>query len=106
MPGPILHMGATVLCAHGGQAIPTVPSPRVMVSGMPIATIAAPYSIAGCAFVPPAGNGPCVTAQWVVGAVQVMSEGQPVVIMTGMATCVPTGTPLLPVMAQTRVIAT
>jgi len=77
-----------------------------MVSGMPIATIAAPYSIAGCAFVPPAGNGPCVTAQWVMGAVQVMSEGQPVVIMTGMATCVPTGTPLLPVMAQTRVIAT
>jgi hypothetical protein len=99
-------MGATVLCAHGGQAIPTVPSPRVMVSGMPIATIAAPYSIAGCAFVPPAGNGPCVTAQWVVGAVQVMSEGQPVVIMTGMATCVPTGTPLLAVAAQTRVLAT
>jgi hypothetical protein len=106
MPGPILHVGATVLCAHGGQAIPTVPSPRVMVSGMPIATIAAPYSIAGCAFVPPAGNGPCVTAQWVVGAVQVLSEGQPVVIMTGMATCVPTGTPLMPVEAQTRVIAT
>ena len=77
-----------------------------MVSGMPIATIAAPYSIAGCAFVPPAGNGPCVTAQWVVGAVQVLSEGQPVVIMTGMATCVPTGTPLMPVEAQTRVIAT
>ena len=106
MPGPILHLGATVLCAHGGQAIPTVPSPRVLVSGMPIATIAAPYAIAGCAFVPPAGNGPCVTAQWVVGAVQVMSEGQPVVIMTGVATCVPTGTPLVPVTAQTRVIAT
>ena len=106
MPGPILHLGATVLCAHGGQAVPTVPSPRVMVSGIPIATIAAPYSIAGCAFVPPAGNGPCVTAQWVVGAVQVMSEGQPVAIMTGMATCVPTGTPLLAVTAQTRVIAT
>lgn len=99
-------MGATVLCAHGGQAIPTVPSPRVMVSGMPIATIAAPYSIAGCAFVPPAGNGPCVTAQWIVGAVQVMSEGQPVAILTGTATCVPTGTPLIPVQAQMRVIAT
>ena len=95
-----------MLCAHGGQAIPTVPSPRVMVSGMPIATITAPYSIAGCAFVPPSGNGPCVTAQWVVGAVQVMSEGQPVVIMTGTATCVHTGTPLLPMEAQTRVIAT
>jgi hypothetical protein len=78
----------------------------MMVSGMPIATIAAPWTVAGCAFVPPAGNGPCVTAQWVVGAVQVMSQGQPVVIMTGMASCVPTGTPLMPVMAQTMVLAT
>ena len=106
MPAPILHMGATVLCAHGGQALPTLPSPRVLVSGMPIATIAAPYAVAGCAFVPPAGNGPCVTARWVVGAVQVLSEGQPVAIMTGVAVCVPTGTPLLPVVAQTRVLAT
>jgi len=93
------------MCAHGGQAIPTVPSPVVLVSGMPIATIAAPYAVAGCAFVPPAGNGPCVTAQWVVGAVQVLSQGQPVVIMTGVATCVPTGTPLMPVVAQTMVLA-
>jgi len=86
--------------------MPTVPSPRVQVSGMPIATIAAPYTVAGCAFVPPAGNGPCVTAQWTMGAVQVMSEGQPVAILTGVATCVPTGTPLVPVVAQMRVLAT
>ena len=49
--------------------MPTAPVPRVLVSGMPIATIAAPYAVVGCAFVPPAGNGPCVTAQWVVGSV-------------------------------------
>jgi hypothetical protein len=106
MPGPILHMGATVMCSHGGQALPTVPSPRVTVMGMPIATIAAPYAVAGCAFAPPVGNGPCVTGQWTVGAVRVTSEGQPVVVMTGIAICAPTGTPLLPVVAQTRVIAT
>jgi hypothetical protein len=106
MPGPILHMGATVMCSHGGQAMPTVPSPRVTVMGMPIATIAAPYAVAGCAFAPPVGNGPCVTGQWTVGAVRVTSEGQPVVVMTGVAICTPTGTPLLPVVAQTRVIAT
>jgi hypothetical protein len=29
-----------------------------------------------------------------------------VAIMTGSATCVPTGTPLLPMVAQTRVLAT
>jgi hypothetical protein len=106
MPGPILHMGATVLCSHGGQAVPTVPSPRVMVSGMFVATIAAPYAVAGCAFVPAAGNGPCVTGQWVVGAVRVLSQGQPLVIMTGVSLCAPTGTPLLPVVAQTRALAT
>jgi hypothetical protein len=106
MPGPILHMGATVMCSHGGQALPTVPSPRVTVMGMPIATIAAPYVVAGCAFAPPVGNGPCITGQWTVGAVRVTSEGQPVVVMTGVAICAPTGTPLLPVVAQTRVIAT
>ena len=77
-----------------------------MVMGQPITTIAAPYTVAGCAFVPPAGNGPCVTAQWIVGSVRVVSMGQPVVIMTGVSTCVPTGTPLLPVVAQTRVLAT
>jgi len=88
------------------MATPTAPSPVVLVSGMPIATIAAPYAVAGCAFVPPAGNGPCVTGQWVVGAIQVLSQGQPVAIMTGTSVCAPTGTPLVPVSAQTLVIAT
>jgi hypothetical protein len=106
MPGPILHLGATVLCAHGGQAVPTAPVPRVLVSGQPVATIAAPYAVAGCAFVPPGGNGPCVTGQWTVGAVRVMALGQPVVIMSGVSICAPTGTPLMPVVAQLRVNAT
>jgi len=73
---------------------------------MPIATIAVPYTVAGCAFVPPAGNGPCVTAEWTIAATRVISLGQPVVILSGVALCVPTGTPLLPVSAQTRVVAT
>jgi len=106
MAAPILHTGAVVTCAHGGQATPTVPSTSVLVSGMPIATIAAPYMIAGCAFTPPDGNGPCITGQWIVGAVQVLSEGQPVVIMSGVSICAPTGTPMLPVSAQTLVLAT
>lgn len=105
MPGPILHLGATVLCAHGGQAVPTAPVPRVTVGGQPVATIAAPYAVAGCPFVPPAA-GPCATAQWVVGAMRVMAMGQPVAIQTGVSVCAPTGTPLMPVVAQTRAIAT
>jgi len=105
MPGFILHVGSTVLCAHGGQAQPTTPNPRVLVNGQPSVTIAAPYVVAGCPFVPPGGNGPCVTAQWVTGALRVTSNGQPLVLIDSQAVCVPTGTPLLPVMAQTQVTA-
>ena len=54
---------------------------------------------------PPAGNGPCVTAQWLVGTMRVMSNGQPMVVQSSQAICVPTGTPLMIVMTQTRVSA-
>jgi len=106
MPGTILHVGAVVTCSHGGLAQPTEPSGCVMVSGMPIVTLSSPYAVAGCAFVPIAGNGPCTTGNWLVGATQVMSEGLPVLIMSGESVCVPTGTPLLPMSAQTLATAT
>jgi len=53
MPGYIVHMGATVTCLHGGQAMPTVTDPRVKVGGQPIVTLPAPWTIAGCTFPPP-----------------------------------------------------
>jgi uncharacterized Zn-binding protein involved in type VI secretion len=105
MPGFLLHLGATVTCSHGGQAMPTVPNPQVTVSGQPTATLAGPWAVAGCPLVPPA-PGPCVTGMWTVGTTRVTSNGQPLVIMGGVATCVPSGTPLLPVVSQTRVTAT
>jgi hypothetical protein len=104
MPGPLLHLGATVMCSHGGQAMPTAPNPRVLVSGQPVVTMAVPYVVAGCAFVPPGGNGPCVTAQWVTSATRVLVGGQPAVLLDSQAICAPTGTPLIASVAQTRVI--
>ncbi len=92
------------MCAHGGQAQPTAPNPRVTVSGQPIVTMPAPYIVAGCAFPPPpAANGPCVSAQWVTAATRVTSNGQPVLLLDSQAICAPTGTPLLIVVTQTRV---
>jgi hypothetical protein len=107
MPGFLLHVGATVLCAHGGQAQPTVPNPRVLVSGQPTVTLASPYVVAGCAMPPPAsGNGPCVSAQFVSSATRVLSNGQPLLLLDSQAVCVPTGTPLMIVATQTRVTGT
>ena len=105
MPGYLLHVGATVLCAHGGQAQPTVPNPRVRVGGQPIVTQPMPYVVAGCTLPPPAG-GPCVTAQWVVGAVRVTANGQPVLLQDSQAICAPTGTPLNVLVTQVRVRGT
>ena len=36
MPGTLVHLGATVMCSHAGQALPTVTNPRVLVGGMPV----------------------------------------------------------------------
>ena len=103
----MLHLGATVLCAHGGQAQATAPNPRVRVGGQPIVTQPAPYVVAGCALPPPpAGNGPCVTAQWTVAAVRVKATGQPVLLQDSQAICAPTGTPLNIVVTQVRVKGT
>lgn len=106
MPGPLLHLGATVLCSHGGQAMPSAPNPRVLVSGQPVATMAPPYLVAGCAFVPPGGNGPCVSATWVLAATRVLVGGVPALLLDSQAICTPTGTPLMPVAAQLRVTGT
>jgi hypothetical protein len=106
MPGFILHLGATVICSHGGQATPTAPFPRVLVSGQPVTTLPAPYVVAGCALPPPpAANGPCVTAQWVIGATRVLAGGQPVLVQSSQAICAPTGTPVQILVTQTRVTA-
>jgi hypothetical protein len=103
MPGFLLHLGATVMCMHCGQAQPTAPNPRVLVSGQPVVTMAAPYVVAGCPFVPPSGNGPCVTAQWITSATRVLAGGVPVLLQDSQAICAPTGTGLNIVMTQVRV---
>ena len=100
--GLLLDSQATVLCAHAGQARPTVPSTRVQLGGQPAVTLSSPYTVAGCSL-PPNAGGPCATAQWTTGATRVLIEGSPALLTDSTATCVPTGTPLNPVSTQTRV---
>ena len=106
MPGFLLHVGATVLCAHGGQAQPTAPNSRVLVSGQPIVVQPMPYTIAGCPFNVSGAPVPCVTAQWVTAATRLTSNGMPLLLLDSQAICVPNGTPLLIIVTQTRVIGT
>lgn len=99
-----MHVGATVLCAHAGQAQPTSPNTRVLVSGQPTVLMPMPYTIAGCPFTTPAGNPlPCVTAQWTTAATRITSNGMPLLLLDSQAVCVPNGTPLLITVTQARV---
>lgn len=104
MPGYLLHLGATVMCAHGGQAQPTVTNPRVTVSGQPITTLPAPYVVAGCPFNVSGSPVPCVTGQWTTAATRVTSNGMPVLLLDSQATCIPNGTPLIISSTQLRVV--
>jgi len=105
MPGPIVHLGAVVMCAHAGTATATSPFPRVTVTGQPVVTLTTQYVVAGCALTG-TPTPPCVTGQWVVGAVRVLAGGVPVAVQSGASITTPTGSPMLPLMVQPRAVAT
>ena len=105
MPGFLIQQGATVICSHGGQAMPATPNPSVSIDGMPTCLLPIPWIVAGCPLVPPPLP-PCVVAQWMTGTVRVTSNGQPLLVQSGQSICIPTGTPLIPIVTQTRVTAT
>lgn len=104
MPGPIVHVGATVMCSHAGSAVATTPFPRVTVSGRPVVTLATQYAVVGCALTG-TPTPPCLTGQWVVGAVRVLAGGAPVALQSGTSLTTPTGTPMLPLVVQPRAVA-
>ena len=76
----------------------------MLLSGQPVVTLASPYVITGCALTGSAP--PCVTGQWLTGALRVLAGGIPVATMAGTSTCIAPGTPMLPLSAQVRVLAT
>jgi hypothetical protein len=103
VPGFILHQGAQLICAHGGQATPMSPNPRVKVSGMAVSTMSPLYQVAGCPY--PTAGPSCVTAQWVTAATRVQANGDPVVLFDSQAMTTPNGVPLKVLSCQSRVQA-
>lgn len=105
MPGYLLDQSSTVQCMHVGQASPTVPNPRVKVSGQATLQQTNPWTISGCVYQPGPTKIPCVTAQWTTGTTRVQSGNQPLLISDSQATCIPNGTGVIILVTQTRVKA-
>lgn len=85
--GDVLNQGAVVLCSHGGQAQPTTPLLRVLLSGAPAVGADTAYLVTGCTHAVP-----CVAAFWTSAARRVSSAGVPLVLAHSTAVCVPNGT--------------
>jgi hypothetical protein len=100
----LLTLGALILCDHGGAAEPLVSDSRVSVNGQPVIALASPFLVSGCPNPPPPVNtGPCVSGQYITSAERVTVSGLPVLLGTGVAFCVPTGTGLIVTVNQLRV---
>jgi hypothetical protein len=104
MPGPLLHVSATINCPHGGQASIAPTNQRVKVGGMSVALVSDVTTVAGCPFQIPIGTGtkpqPCVKVQWLVPATRVKVLGQPVLLRTSSGLCqsaeqIPQGAPVV-----------
>ncbi len=81
MPGFLLHVGATVQCTHAAVATTPPAQPRVLVSGLPVATVANLWTVAGCPFtVPGPKPQPCIRIQWTMPSARVLVNGQPAVL--------------------------
>lgn len=110
MPGFLLHVGASAMCPHGGQVSIIPSSPRVLVSGQPVATFGDTYMVAGCVFVVGPKPQPCIRVQWLVPAARVMVNHQPVILQSSSGLClsaesIPAGPPSV-LVTQLRVSGT
>jgi hypothetical protein len=110
MPGLLAHVGMVALCPHGGAVMEIPSAPRVLVSGMPIATMGDQYAVVACTFPPSGPPHPCVRVQWLVPAVRVQASLLPVIVQTSVGMCLaadqaPQGPPLVS-STQPRVIGT
>src|SRR5215471_7986622 len=108
MPGPLFHVGATAICPHGGSISTISSDTRVLVSGMPVATLADVSLVAGCPFNISGAPSPCLKVQWLAPAARVLVMGQPAILATSPGLCLspaqaPQGPPTI-VASQTRVI--
>ncbi|MGM0583448.1 MAG: hypothetical protein ACQEUZ_02190 [Pseudomonadota bacterium] len=105
--GFLLHMGATVLCMHGGRGTATSASPRVRLGGQSAVTLNASWAVAGCPFATPEpAPKPCATIRFLTPAARVRIGGEPAVLSTATGVCLgPMGVQGAPqvVAQQTRV---
>jgi len=87
MPGFILHVGASMICPHGGQVSVISSNTRVTVNGQQIVTATDNFMIAGCIFNISGAPHPCIITKWIVSSTRVFINGQPTILNNSVGLC-------------------
>ena len=108
MGAPMLHVGMTAMCPHGGQVQATPSQVRVKVGGQIALVQSDLCMVAGCVFTVGTKPQPCVKIQWIVASLRVKLGGQPALLQSSTGLClsadqIPAGPPNI---VQTQVRAT
>jgi hypothetical protein len=84
---PILDMGCTITCPHGGQATVVPSNTQVRVGGNLALLVSDTMIIAGCSFIVGTAPMPCLTIQWTVPATRNTVNGTPVLLQSSVGLC-------------------
>ena len=88
MVSSLLHVGAIILCPHGGQVSLMTSNSRVFVSRQPVVTQNDTSIIAGCTYaIPSYSPHPCVLVKWFIPATRVFMKSQPVILQNSVGMC-------------------
>ena len=87
MGAPVLQLGCTIKCPHGGMANVANTNTRVKVGGNYALLSTDAYTIAGCPFTVGTKPQPCVAIQWQSEARRVKVAGGPVLLQTSIGLC-------------------
>ena len=87
MGAPVLQLGCTIQCPHGGMASVVSTNTRVKVGGNYALLSTDTYTVAGCPFTVGPKVQPCVTVQWQAEAKRVKVSGTPVLLQSSVGLC-------------------
>lgn len=86
MADPLLTVGATVTCPHGGQGM-IAPSQTNALAGGIVCTQSDQVVIAGCPFFIGPSPSPCVTVQWQSASTTTKAGGAAVLTISSIGLC-------------------
>ena len=87
MGSPILQLGCTLMCPHGGQVLAVPSQTRVQAGGTPALLAADASTIVGCPFTVGPKYQPCVTVMWQALATRVAVNQQPPLLESSVGMC-------------------